>query len=59
MVKLSEADSEIIKFSGVTSIPCFFISFISSSKAQGSITTPFPNIEIFPFLTIPEGIVLI
>ena len=44
-----------MKFSGETLMPCFFISFISSKSAQGSITTPFPKIEIFPFLTIPEG----
>ena len=52
---MSDADSEIIKLSGVTFIPCFFISLISSNKAQGSITTPLPKIEIFPSLTIPDG----
>ena len=52
---MREADSEIIKFSGVTSTPCFLISSISFNNAQGSITTPLPRIEIFPFLTIPEG----
>ena len=36
-------------------MPCFFISSISPKSAHGSITTPFPRIEIFPFLTIPEG----
>ena len=51
----SEADSEIIKFSVVTSIPCFLISSISLRSAQGSITTPFPRIEILSFRTIPEG----
>ena len=53
--KISDADSEIIKFSGVTLTPFFFISFISSRSDHGSITTPLPRIEIFPFLTIPEG----
>ena len=36
-------------------MPCFFISLISESNAQGSITTPFPRIEIFPSLTMPDG----
>ena len=31
------------------------ISFISSIKAQGSITTPLPIIDILFFLTIPDG----
>ena len=44
-----------MKFSGVTFIPCFLISFISCIKAQGSITTPFPKIEILLSLTIPDG----
>ena len=52
---MSDADSEIIKLSGVTFIPCFFISLISSNKAQGSITTPLPKIELFPSLTMPDG----
>ena len=33
-----------------TSIPFDLISFISSNNAQGSITTPFPIIEILFFL---------
>ena len=36
-------------------MPCFLISSISLRRAQGSITTPFPSIEIFPSLTIPDG----
>ena len=44
-----------MKLSGVTITPCFFMSSISPIKAHGSITTPLPKIEIFPFLTIPEG----
>ena len=44
--------SELSEF---TSIPLDLISSISSSKAQGSITTPFPIIDILFFLTIPDG----
>ena len=36
-------------------MPFFLISLISSNKAHGSITTPLPNTEIFPSLTIPDG----
>ena len=31
------------------------MSSISLKSAHGSITTPLPRIEIFPFLTIPDG----
>ena len=31
------------------------MSLISSSRAQGSMTTPLPKIEILPARTIPEG----
>ena len=53
--RIKEADSEIIKFSELTSIPFFLISLISSKRAHGSITTPLPKIDIFPFLTMPDG----
>ena len=36
-------------------IPSFSICLISSKRAQGSMTTPLPIIEILFFLTIPEG----
>ena len=36
-------------------MPFFLISSISFKSAHGSTTTPFPKIEIFPSLTIPEG----
>ena len=49
------ADSEIIKLFVFTSTPFNFISSISSNKAQGSTTTPFPIIDILSFLTIPDG----
>ena len=45
----------MIKLFSFTSTPFCFISLISSSRAQGSTTTPFPIIEILFFLTIPEG----
>ena len=45
----------MIKFLFVISTPLDLISSISSSNAQGSITTPLPIIEILFFLTIPEG----
>ena len=38
-----------------TFTPLDFISSISSSKAHGSTTTPFPIIDILFFLTIPDG----
>ena len=53
--KIRFADSEIIKLSIFTSTPLDFISSISSNRAQGSTTTPFPIIDILFFLTIPEG----
>ena len=49
------ADSDKIKFSEFISIPFDLISSISSNKAHGSTTTPFPIIDILFFLTIPEG----
>ena len=53
--KIKFAASEIIKLLIFTSTPFDFISSISSSKAQGSTTTPFPIIETLFFLTIPDG----
>ena len=48
--------SEIIKFLGLIFKPNFFNLSISSSKAIGFTTTPFPIIDKVSFLIIPEGI---
>ena len=48
-------ETQNIKLLGSTLTPLDLISFISSSKAHGSTTTPFPIIEILFFLTIPDG----
>ena len=52
---MSVAASDKIRLSEFTSIPLDLISSISSNKAHGSTTTPFPITEILFFLTIPEG----
>ena len=53
--KIKLAESEIMKLFSLTSTPFDLISLISSNKAQGSTTTPFPITDILFFLTIPEG----
>ena len=53
--KIKFADSDIIKFLGDIFTPFDFNSSISSKRAHGSTTTPFPIIDILFFLTMPEG----
>ena len=53
--RIRQAFSAMQKVSGVTSTPIGRIASISSSRAQGSTTTPLPIIDSLPGRTTPEG----
>ena len=55
MGSINDADSDIMRFSGVTKTPWDLIRSTSDKKAQGSKTTPFPITDSFPPRTTPDG----
>jgi len=53
--RISGVFSAIINVSGVISTPCPRTVAISSTRCQGSSTTPLPITESLPGRTTPEG----
>ena len=53
--RIRGAFSAIRRLSGPTATPWARTVSISSSSAQGSITTPLPMIDILPGRTTPDG----